>query len=128
MLLLKPELVKDLRVRWNAPDGKERYYGCGCGGSWCPIRLFDLPDVGRGQEILIKDTIKSIPGGGRDGSRAEAGHHCGDFAPCSDVCGLFSCIAGKGSQGDGRFMAPQIGVEAGYDEAFVRELDRLCGG
>lgn len=24
-------------------------------------------------------------------------------------------------------MAPQIGVEAGYDEAFVRELDRLCG-
>ena len=54
-----------------------------------------MPDVGRGQEILIKDTIKAYQEAGRDGSRAEAGHPCGGFRPMSDVCGLFHVSPGK---------------------------------
>ena len=87
-----------------------------------------VPDVGRGQEILIKDTIKAYQEAA--GMAAELkpdtivviSPHAGMYAD------YFHVSPGKEARGDfGRFMAPQIGVEAGYDEAFVRELDRLCG-
>lgn len=87
-----------------------------------------VPDVGRGQEILIKDTIKAYQ---------EAAGMAAELKPDTIVvisphavmyADYFHVSPGKEARGDfGRFMAPQIGVEAGYDEAFVRELDRLCG-
>ena len=87
-----------------------------------------VPDVGRGQEILIKDTIKAYQ---------EAAGMAAELKPDTIVvisphavmyADYFHVSPGKEARGDfGRCMAPQIGVEAGYDEAFVRELDRLCG-
>lgn len=87
-----------------------------------------VPDVGRGQEILIKDTIKAYQ---------EAAGMAAELKPDTLVvisphavmyADYFHVSPGKEARGDfGRCMAPQIGVEAGYDEAFVRELDRLCG-
>ena len=88
-----------------------------------------VPDVGRGQEILIKDTIKAYQEAAGMAAELKPDTLCGDFAPCSDVCGLFHVSPGKEARGRlwPVLCIPQIGVEAGYDEAFVRELDRLCG-
>ena len=87
-----------------------------------------VPEVGRGQEILIKDTIKAYQ---------EAAGMAAELKPDTIVvisphavmyADYFHVSPGKKARGDfGQFMAPQAGEEAVYDEAFVRELDGLCG-
>ena len=87
-----------------------------------------VPEVGRGQEILIKDTIKAYQ---------EAAGMAAQLKPDTIVvisphavmyADYFHVSPGKKARGDfGQFMAPQAGEEAVYDEAFVRELDKLCG-
>ena len=98
------------------------------GGIMVPHPPLIVPEVGRGQEILIKDTIKAYQ---------EAAGMAAELKPDTIVvisphavmyADYFHVSPGKKARGDfGQFMAPQAGEEAVYDEAFVRELDKLCG-
>ena len=98
------------------------------GGIMVPHPPLIVPEVGRGQEILIKDTIKAYQ---------EAAGMAAELKPDTIVvisphavmyADYFHVSPGKKARGDfGQFMAPQAGEEAVYDEAFVRELDGLCG-
>ena len=98
------------------------------GGIMVPHPPLIVPEVGRGQEILIKDTIKAYQ---------EAAGMAAQLKPDTIVvisphavmyADYFHVSPGKKARGDfGQFMAPQAGEEAVYDEAFVRELDKLCG-
>lgn len=86
-----------------------------------------IPDVGRGQEILIKDTIKAYQ---------EAARLAEELKPDTIVvisphgvmyADYFHISPGKRARGDfGSFRAPQVTVEAEYDEAFARKLEEIC--
>lgn len=86
-----------------------------------------VPDVGRGQETLIKATV---------GAYEEAAKLAAEMKPDTIVvisphavmyADYFHVSPGKEARGDfGQFMAPQAAVKAEYDEAFVRTLEELC--
>lgn len=86
-----------------------------------------IPDVGRGQEQLIEDTVQAY----RRAARLAA-----DYRPDTIVvlsphavmyADYFHISPGTGARGDfGAFLAPQAAVEADYDEEFVTELERLA--
>ena len=90
------------------------------GGIMVPHPPLIVPEVGRGQEILIKDTIKAYQ---------EAAGMAAELKPDTIVvisphavmyADYFHVSPGKKARGDfGQFMAPQAGEEAVYDEAFV---------
>ena len=86
-----------------------------------------VPDVGRGQEILIKDTIKAYQ---------EAAGMAAELKPDTLVvisphavmyADYFHVSPGKEARGDfGRFMAPPIGGGAGEEGRWPRRS--LCKG
>lgn len=88
-----------------------------------------IPDVGRGQEILIKDTIQAYK---------EAACLAAEMRPDTIVVisphavmygDYFHVSPGRRARGDfSQFMAPRAALEAEYDVEFVRELEALCQG
>ena len=86
-----------------------------------------VPDVGRGQEILIKETIEAYRKAARMAAELEP-ETIVVISPHAVMYGdYFHVSPGKGARGDfGPFMAPQASAKVMYDEAFVRELEQLC--
>ena len=84
-----------------------------------------IPDVGRGQQVRIKDTVQAYH---------EAANLVAALKPDTIVmlsphtvmyADYFHVSPGTGAKGDfGQFLAPQQAVEAEYDTGFVEEL---CG-
>lgn len=86
-----------------------------------------IPDVGRGQEQLITDTIQAydraarLVAEDRPDTIVVLSPHAVMYAD------YFHISPGTGARGDfGSFLAPQAAVEAEYDEEFSNELSRLA--
>lgn len=87
-----------------------------------------IPDVGRGQEQLIEDTVQAY----RRAVRLAADYRPDTIVVLSPHVVMYSdyfhVSPGTGARGDfGSFLAPQAAVEADYDEAFITELEHLAG-
>ena len=84
-----------------------------------------IPDVGRGQQVRIKDTVQAY----REAAGLVAALKPDTIVMLSPhtvmYADYFHVSPGTGAKGDsGQFLAPQQAVEAEYDTGFVEEL---CG-
>lgn len=87
-----------------------------------------IPEVGRGQETRIADTV---------GAYVEAAAFVGELKPDTVVvfsphavmyADYFHVSPGTSARGDfGAFRAPQVAVEAEYDRELTDEIKRICG-
>ena len=86
-----------------------------------------IPDVGRGQEQLVRDTIQAYHEAARLVAEARPDTVVVLSPHAKMYADYFHVSPGTGARGDfGSFLAPQAAVEAEYDEAFSEELCRLA--